>query len=93
MPAPTRMRVVLKTIVECNDSLFLALLMTVVYKSEMTTNPMPPVMNNTEAIRGTDVEEENMLKFSEKVEKPALQNADTAWKNAWPNAVSGLNIL
>ena len=66
--------------------------MIVVYISEITTKPMPPMINNAETIRGADTEWENRLRFSEKLEKPALQNADTEWKNAWPRAVIGLNL-
>ena len=55
--------------------------MIVVYKSEITIKPNPPMINNAAAIRGTE-EEENKLRFSEKLEKPALQNADTEWKKA-----------
>lgn len=77
VPANMRIKVILITIMVCKDSRFLVFLIIVVYKSEMTTKPSPPMMNSAAAIRGTDTEKEKRFKFSEKVEKPALQNADT----------------
>ena len=58
----------------------------------MTTKPRPPMINRAETIRRTEAEFEKRTMFSEKVEKPALQKADTEWKNACPRASSGLNL-
>lgn len=58
----------------------------------MTTKPNPPIINNAAETSGTDMEDWNRLKFSEKTEKPALQNDDIEWKKACPSATRGLNL-
>lgn len=78
VPKTIKASVVLITIVVCKDKRFLALFTNVVKTSEMTIKPRPPIINNAAAVSGIPVELEKRLMFSEKLEKPALQKADTA---------------
>ena len=77
VPQTMRASVVLNTIIVCKDKRFLAFFTNVMKTSEMTIKPTPPTINNAAAVSGTPVELEKRLMFSEKLEKPALQNADT----------------
>ena len=67
-----------KTTIVCKASFLFSLLIMVVYRSDMTTKPKPPSMNMAATINGAGNEDENKAMFSENVEKPALQNAETA---------------